>query len=637
MLKKCTFKYLNILLMAFFMLGAGVSANAQESKVSLNTKYFSQIAILHQGRVKPLDSFARHFMLQLSGKSSYEGENALAWVTQLIFDPESVRDDRIFLVNHPETLQAAGIENSDERRWSFDDLIKGYFRLESLALQAQEKEDPKDLTLVEREIIRLTDNMLLYMSTAQSFAAFQATDDFEIDSAETKKLLEISDTQKCCSYMDIVMRAPMLHETIQSMEGVDADQWSDLQTDAFRLINKVYQWSNTDRDGPLKIIPHIKDDKRWSTALEASLSGGLKNPVIREQILYLIDLYNAWNSEDQVGFDRAAISFNVSIRELRPNVRALKMISLENIYNWLNSFFWAKVIYVLALLWIIVRLIQGVSPAYLPIKLFIASAWLIHSFGLVARIYVLARPPVTNLFETFLFVSWVTVFAGLVIKDDKANKGLGSFVAAFTGSVILFISGKFAAEGDTMKMLVAVLDSNFWLSTHVITVTIGYAGCCVAAVIGHIYLIQRVIKDKKENLKKTFRTLYLSLGWGLAFSFLGTILGGVWADQSWGRFWGWDPKENGALMIVLWSAMIYHARLAGLIKERGFAVLAALGLIVVMWAWFGVNLLSVGLHSYGFTEGTGLVLVVCLGLDLLLISVLASLSKTHILKLNNID
>ena len=85
-------------------------------------------------------------------------------------------------------------------------------------------------------------------------------------------------------------------------------------------------------------------------------------------------------------------------------------------------------------------------------------------------------------------------------------------------------------------------------------------------------------------------------------SFVGTVLGGIWADQSWGRFWGWDPKENGALLIVIWNALILHARWGGMVKQRGMAVLAVLGNIVTAWSWFGTNLLGVGLHSYGFNK-----------------------------------
>jgi ABC-type transport system involved in cytochrome c biogenesis permease subunit len=96
------------------------------------------------------------------------------------------------------------------------------------------------------------------------------------------------------------------------------------------------------------------------------------------------------------------------------------------------------------------------------------------------------------------------------------------------------------------------------------------------------------------------RMTYGTLCFSIFFSFVGTVLGGLWADDSWGRFWGWDPKENGALMIVLWNALALHARWGGMVKERGLAVLAVIGNIVVSWSWFGVNALSVGLHAYGF-------------------------------------
>jgi hypothetical protein len=86
------------------------------------------------------------------------------------------------------------------------------------------------------------------------------------------------------------------------------------------------------------------------------------------------------------------------------------------------------------------------------------------------------------------------------------------------------------------------------------------------------------------------------------FSFVGTILGGIWADQSWGRFWGWDPKENGALLIVLWNALVLHARWSGMARQRGIAVLAVAGNIITAWSWFGTNMLGVGLHSYGFMD-----------------------------------
>ncbi len=119
-----------------------------------------------------------------------------------------------------------------------------------------------------------------------------------------------------------------------------------------------------------------------------------------------------------------------------------------------------------------------------------------------------------------------------------------------------------------------------------------------------MYLLKSLSKNTtKKSLNSIYNNLMGTLVFGLFMSFLGTFLGGIWADQSWGRFWGWDPKENGALLIVIWCAIILHAKAGRLIGPFGVAVGAVLGNIVVMWAWFGVNLLSVGLHSYGFTSG----------------------------------
>ncbi len=131
-----------------------------------------------------------------------------------------------------------------------------------------------------------------------------------------------------------------------------------------------------------------------------------------------------------------------------------------------------------------------------------------------------------------------------------------------------------------------------------------------------------VVKDKEKGGENgTFSALFVVLGWGMTLSFFGTMLGGVWADQSWGRFWGWDPKENGALMIILWTAAVFHAKVSRMIGRTGFAAGAVLGMVVVMWAWFGVNLLSVGLHSYGFTSGIGTALAVYVAAEMLFLAI----------------
>jgi ABC-type transport system involved in cytochrome c biogenesis permease subunit len=189
--------------------------------------------------------------------------------------------------------------------------------------------------------------------------------------------------------------------------------------------------------------------------------------------------------------------------------------------------------------------------------------------------------------------------------------GVGNVLASVSGFVTLQIAHILAADGDTMEVLQAVLDTQFWLATHVTTITLGYAATYVAGLIGLIYILRGVFTTSltPEVGRKLTRMMYGATCFATFFSFVGTVLGGLWADDSWGRFWGWDPKENGALMIVLWNALVLHARWGGIARDRGMAMLAVFGNIVVSWSWFGVNQLGVGLHSYGFTNGITVTLI----------------------------
>jgi ABC-type transport system involved in cytochrome c biogenesis permease subunit len=195
-------------------------------------------------------------------------------------------------------------------------------------------------------------------------------------------------------------------------------------------------------------------------------------------------------------------------------------------------------------------------------------------------------------------------------------------VASIIGFVTLIIAHHLAASGDTLEMMRAVLDSNIWLATHVVCVTIGYSSTFLSGFLATLFIFRECFDRRwtSELSVSLERMVYGVICFATLFSFVGTVLGGIWADQSWGRFWGWDPKENGALMIVLWNVFMLHARWGGMAKPRTLMVMAVFGNIVTSLSWFGVNMLGIGLHSYGFMEKTFVWLVVFVATQLAVMS-----------------
>jgi ABC-type transport system involved in cytochrome c biogenesis permease subunit len=257
------------------------------------------------------------------------------------------------------------------------------------------------------------------------------------------------------------------------------------------------------------------------------------------------------------------------------------------------------VIYVLALL--AVFLSWAWRPELLQPAAFslLGAGLLVHTAGLVSRILLQGRPPVTNLYSSAIFVGWVAVVLG-VLLERMYRRGFATAVAGAAGFASLIVAHHLSGDGDTMEMMRAVLDSNFWLATHVVTITIGYGGTFLAGTLAIAYTLRKHLVPVLDaaTSQALLDTTYGILCFSLLFSFVGTVLGGIWADQSWGRFWGWDPKENGALLIVLWNALILHARWGKYILERGIMAMAIGGNIITALAWFGVNML----HSYGFMD-----------------------------------
>jgi ABC-type transport system involved in cytochrome c biogenesis permease subunit len=278
-------------------------------------------------------------------------------------------------------------------------------------------------------------------------------------------------------------------------------------------------------------------------------------------------------------------------------------LQLEVFYNHLHPIEISTALYIVAFVLLLIGLgFQQKKISIASFFIFIAGI-VVHTLGIGSRMVILERPPVSTLYESIIFVSWI---AGLVAWwiENKLKNTVGIFIGSLTCAFLGALSFTFSQGEDTFSMLSAVLNTQFWLATHVLTITLGYGWCLVAAIMAHVVLFLVAFGRKAEaelsSLTEILHTVSLI---ALLFTTIGTILGGIWADQSWGRFWGWDPKENGALLIVLWLVWLQHGKLShhieGLWLWAGYAFLT----VIVAVAWIGVNLLGVGLHSYGFIEG----------------------------------
>jgi ABC-type transport system involved in cytochrome c biogenesis permease subunit len=280
-------------------------------------------------------------------------------------------------------------------------------------------------------------------------------------------------------------------------------------------------------------------------------------------------------------------------------------VDFEVFFNQFSPFYYAAVLYLVAFLLGVLSWVGWTVPLRRSSIALLWFTFALHTFALVARIYISGRPPVTNLYSTAIFIGWAAVLKALVFEAIY-RLNLGNIAAAVVGFLTLLLAYNLSLDGDTFIVLQAVLDTQFWLATHVVTINLGYAATYGAGLWGALYiLLAHVFPVLDENQRhKLLRTLYGTLCFAIFFSFVGTVLGGLWADDSWGRFWGWDPKENGALMIVLWNALVLHARWGGLVRARGLATLAVGGNIITTWSYFGVNELGVGLHAYGASESS---------------------------------
>ncbi|MCA8921086.1 MAG: cytochrome c biogenesis protein CcsA [Planctomycetes bacterium] len=432
---------------------------------------------------------------------------------------------------------------------------------------------------------------------------------FRVDHPHLKATLELEESRKLFSYDELLPRRTWLFQQAQAADAIPSKDRDAFQRVVLRLASAISTFEGLAGQRLLHLIPPTAQGADWTTLPE-----GREHPVGAAWN----GMISAYGRNDPAGFNR---ELHVALLQLgleQPG--ALSKSRLEVRFTTADPFTHCAVLYLLAFL-LCCASWAGAPRVLLRAALGITLVTLVaHTLGLGARIYLMGRPPVTNLYSSAVFIGWGAVLFSLAVERVQRD-GLALFASTATAALSLLIADRLALEGDTMAVLQAVLDTNFWLATHVVVITLGYAACFLAGLLGISFVVRGLFFQglDREGARRLASTIYGVVCFATLFSFVGTILGGIWADQSWGRFWGWDPKENGALLIVLYNALILHARWSGLARQRGLALLAIGGNVVTAWSWFGTNLLGVGLHAYGFMEGRLFWLLVFVGSQLALI------------------
>ncbi|MCH7686863.1 MAG: cytochrome c biogenesis protein CcsA, partial [Planctomycetes bacterium] len=532
---------------------------------------------------------------------------AIRWLLDVIARPDIAQKHKIFRVENLEVQETLGLKRRKGFRYAIEEFRGKAQELEAQALLAREvrRKAPEDLSIYQRKILDFDQRVRTFTLLAETL--------------RPPLLPDLPDAQQFVTNPEGTKAAYLnFQQALMSAKGRQAE----LKEYSPPFIVPIEEDLRHDDEIPAGLLG---DREEWETYVTAWMNDVVRVQIFRKDAnpstLALNKIFVAYTNGDAEKFNNSVELYHSALQSAPPEQLIVARINYEAFFNHFEPFFYSILLYILAFVLACLAWLGWNRPLNNASSWLIAFTLAVHTFALVSRIYISGRPPVTNLYASAVFIGWGCVFLGLLV-EMIFRIGVGNIISAVAGFATLWIAHFLAGDGDTFAKLQAVLDTQFWLATHVTCITLGYATTYVAGLLGLLYVLRGVATPSlsKQVGRDLGRMIYGTLCFAIFFSFVGTVLGGLWADDSWGRFWGWDPKENGALIIVLWNALVLHARWGGMVKERGLAVLAIGGNIVTSWSWFGVNELGVGLHAYGFTEGVLLALLVFVASQLAVIA-----------------
>ena len=572
---------------------------------------FGRIPVVVDGRHMPMDTLARTVLTLLRERQSANYEpwkdglekprlaSAIEWALEAMVSPAIADTRPVIRIDNPDLKglfdlpqQADKAKQTDGKHFSWEQLQPKWPEFISEVRRASAKDGDKQ-TPYEQALVRLAGGAQAYRKMKLTFGPAESGD---LAAGLTKY------QQRIAAWRDAFKA---------SLQGQEFDQ-------------EAYGWGEEQRASAALIAPRKgaekAGDSKWASPFDEALA--LERGESAPTLGGYAAIAKAFRSGDREGFAAAVRSHLDSIKAKEGFAADLNKASREQLLSFAAPFYWGMWIAVIAGLMAIISWFSTAKLEWLrrtAVQLMLLVL-VMHTAGLIARYLIEGRPPVTTLYTSAIFIGWAAAIFGLLFEKIYPY-AIGVVVAAALEFGALFIAHNLHInDGTTFKVLQPVLDTNFWLATHVVMVTLGYAATFVAGFIAIIYIIRAATGNLASDLAKSLtRMTYAIVCFATLFSFVGTVLGGLWADQSWGRFWGWDVKENGALMIVIWNAILLHARWGGIVRERGLMCLAIFGNVVTAWSWFGVNNLGIGLHSYGFTTGVMIALGAFVALQLALI------------------
>ena len=538
---------------------------------------FGQLPVAHMGRIKPLDTLARNTLraLTINSESAKTGEGkripAAQWLLEVMSGSEASLKMPVIRIDSAEVRRIFDLPKRKGLAYAVSELQPKIGEFEKQVEAAHATAEDKR-TVEQRRILELDERLKLYITLVR---AFSPPDLPSIPTEEETRSNPAVLQQFVSDYRTVMAR------TNSAMAAMKAP----------RVI-------------PTEVEDSMKPEDAWQPypiAYAKAVLFQMSGQPMNEATLNFNAIVSAYHNWDAAAFNHAVAKYEAHLERTAPPLWNESRVHDEAYFNHVSPFYVALMLYVVAFLLAIFGWLFRYRPLNWTAFTLILLTFGLHTVALVARIYISGRPPVTNLYSSAIFVGWIAVLFGLAIEAIY-RLGLGNIVAAVAGFLTLVVAYLFFSGGDTITVLQAVLDTQFWLATHVVVVSMGYAATYMAGLFAILFVTAGFFTPllDRDLRKELGRIIYGITCFAILFSFYGTVLGGLWADDSWGRFWGWDPKENGALIIVLWNALILHARWDKLVGDRGLAVLALGGNIVTTWSWMGVNQLGIGLHSYGF-------------------------------------